>query len=146
MWLAVIICLLLSGVIFYALATFHHKINIEDETLTKLDLTMYKKKKIITLPVGPYIEKMNSELKYTLMKTQFQIKKREGEPEGLYLFGDLVNSILYTFSMLLMVSLPKLPTGWSIRILTGWYWVYCILVVVAYRASMTAILANPTPR
>uniref|UniRef100_A0A182F4J2 Ionotropic glutamate receptor L-glutamate and glycine-binding domain-containing protein n=1 Tax=Anopheles albimanus TaxID=7167 RepID=A0A182F4J2_ANOAL len=36
--------------------------------------------------------------------------------------------------------------GWSLRVLTGWYWVYCVLVVVAYRASFTAILANPVPR
>lgn len=48
--------------------------------------------------------------------------------------------------MLLVVSLPRLPTGWSIRLLTGWYWLYCILLVVSYRASMTAILANPAPR
>ncbi|XP_050678729.1 uncharacterized protein LOC126974989 [Leptidea sinapis] len=48
--------------------------------------------------------------------------------------------------MLLVVSLPKLPSGWSIRLLTGWYWLYCILLVVSYRASMTAILANPAPR
>lgn len=48
--------------------------------------------------------------------------------------------------MLLVVSLPRLPTGWSIRLLTGWYWLYCILLVVSYRASMTAILANPEPR
>lgn len=44
----------------------------------------------------------------------------------------------------------KLPiftaTSWSIRMLTGWYWIYCVLVVVAYRASLTAILANPAPR
>ncbi|KAK7863542.1 hypothetical protein R5R35_011169 [Gryllus longicercus] len=48
--------------------------------------------------------------------------------------------------MLLLVSLPKLPPGWSLRLLTGWWWIYCVLVVVAYRASMTAILANPAPR
>lgn len=48
--------------------------------------------------------------------------------------------------MLLVISLPKLPNGWSIRLLTGWYWLYCILLVVSYRASMTAILANPAPR
>lgn len=65
---------------------------------------------------------------------------------GLYLFGEIINSILYTYGMLLVVSLPKLPTGWSIRLLTGWYWLYCILLVVSYRASMTAILANPAPR
>ncbi|KFB39693.1 AGAP007951-PA-like protein [Anopheles sinensis] len=28
----------------------------------------------------------------------------------------------------------------------SWYWIYCVLVVVAYRASFTAILANPIPR
>lgn len=48
--------------------------------------------------------------------------------------------------MLLVVSLPRLPQKWPIRILTGWYWIYCILIVVAYRASLTAILANPAPR
>ncbi|XP_061383331.1 glutamate receptor ionotropic, kainate glr-3 [Danaus plexippus] len=68
------------------------------------------------------------------------------KPVGLYLFGEISNSILYTYGMLVVVSLPKLPTGWSIRLLTGWYWLYCILLVVSYRASMTAILANPTPR
>ncbi|XP_063822067.1 glutamate receptor ionotropic, kainate glr-3 [Ostrinia nubilalis] len=68
------------------------------------------------------------------------------KPVGLYLFGEIINSILYTYAMLLVVSLPKLPTGWSIRLLTGWYWLYCVLLVVSYRASMTAILANPAPR
>ncbi|KAJ8725946.1 hypothetical protein PYW08_004131 [Mythimna loreyi] len=68
------------------------------------------------------------------------------EKPGLYLFGEIVNSILYTYGMLLVVSLPRLPVGWSIRLLTGWYWLYCILLVVSYRASMTAILANPAPR
>lgn len=48
--------------------------------------------------------------------------------------------------MLLVVSLPRFPQKWAVRILTGWYWIYCILIVVAYRASLTAILANPVPR
>eukprot|EP00102_Acyrthosiphon_pisum_P022440 XP_016659650.1 PREDICTED: glutamate receptor ionotropic, delta-2 [Acyrthosiphon pisum] len=65
---------------------------------------------------------------------------------GLYLFEDIGNSILYTFGMLVAVSLPKVPSGWAIRILTGWWWMYCLLVVVAYKASMTAILANPDTR
>lgn len=68
------------------------------------------------------------------------------QPEGHYVFGEIVNSILYTYGMLLVVSLPKLPTGSSLRLLTGWYWLYCILLVVSYRASMTAILANPATR
>lgn len=48
--------------------------------------------------------------------------------------------------MVLYVSLPRWPISWPVRLLTGWYWVYCILIVVAYRASLTAILANPAPR
>lgn len=47
---------------------------------------------------------------------------------------------------MLVVSLPRLPRNWSIRLLTGWYWIYCISITVAYRASLTAILANPVPR
>lgn len=62
------------------------------------------------------------------------------------MFDSFGNCILYTYSMLLVVSLPRLPHSWSIRMLTGWYWIYCVLVVVAYRASLTAILANPAPR
>lgn len=61
-------------------------------------------------------------------------------------FDDLSASILYTYSMILVVSLPRFPLRWSVRVLTGWWWIYCILLVVAYRASLTSILANPQPR
>ncbi|XP_075969996.1 ionotropic receptor 68a [Anticarsia gemmatalis] len=81
----------------------------------------------------------------TSSKSKQVIEEYDAKP-GLYLFGEIINSILYTYGMLLVVSLPRLPTGWSIRLLTGWYWLYCILLVVSYRASMTAILANPAPR
>ncbi len=66
-------------------------------------------------------------------------------PRGLYIFERLDNSILYTYGMFVTVSLPKVPTVWSIRMFTGWWWLYCILVSVAYKASMTANLANPPP-
>lgn len=48
--------------------------------------------------------------------------------------------------MQLVVSLPRFPAKWAVRILTGSYWIYCILIVVSYKASLTAILANPAPR
>lgn len=89
-----------------------------------------------------------------LMMTDFQrslniMFSAEKEPEvhkGLYVFERLDNSILYTYGMFMLVSLPKVPIGWSIRMFTGWWWLYCILVSVAYKASLTAILANPAPR
>ncbi|XP_055637855.1 uncharacterized protein LOC129776309 [Toxorhynchites rutilus septentrionalis] len=62
------------------------------------------------------------------------------------IFDTFSGCIIYTYSMLLVVSLPRLPKGWPLRLLTGWYWIYCILLVVAYRASLTAILANPVAR
>ena len=61
-------------------------------------------------------------------------------------FDSLSACILYTYSMILLVSLPRLPARWSVRVLTGWWWIYSVLVVVAYRASLTSILANPEPR
>lgn len=68
------------------------------------------------------------------------------EPEPRDIFDTLSNCLLLTYSMLLVVSLPRLPRGWPERLLTGCYWSYCITIVVTYRASLTAILANPAPR
>lgn len=72
--------------------------------------------------------------------------QEQSAPIGLYIFDRLDNSILYTYGMFMTVSLPNVPTVWSIRMFTGWWWLYCILVSVAYKASMTAILATPAPR
>ncbi|XP_050079121.1 uncharacterized protein LOC126565964 [Anopheles maculipalpis] len=86
-----------------------------------------------------------------LKKLQMISFKRKPEPwhdpsPSYDIFDTFSGCIIYTYSMLLLVSLPRLPSGWPLRVLTGWYWVYCVLVVVAYRASFTAILANPIPR
>lgn len=70
----------------------------------------------------------------------------DDEPENLYIFQQLINSFLYTFGMIMNVSLPRIPTAWAIRMLMGCWWLYCILVSNTYKASMTAILANPAPR
>lgn len=142
MWAAILSCLFLIGFIFYGISRFHDEINrIIFKDLKSQKLLMIKKN-----AVKSFGSHMSPNEKYILLKSQYQPPKIEGEPEGLYLFGNLSNSILYTYGMLLVVSLPKLPTGWSLRMLTGWYWLYCTLVVVAYKASMTAILANPAPR
>ncbi|XP_012538854.2 ionotropic receptor 21a [Monomorium pharaonis] len=62
---------------------------------------------------------------------------------SLYLFTDFQNSMLYTYGMLLQVSLPRLPNAWTVRIFIGWWWIYSILAAVIYRASMTATLSHP---
>ncbi|CAL1688604.1 unnamed protein product [Lasius platythorax] len=63
--------------------------------------------------------------------------------KGLYLFTEFQNSMLYTYGMLLQVSLPRLPNTWTVRMFIGWWWIYSILVAVIYRASMTATLSHP---
>lgn len=147
MWAAILSCLFLIGFIFYAISRFHDEINrIIFKDLKAQKMLMMKANASRYFSSKAAISQMSPNAKYMLMKCQYDAPKVEGEPEGLYLFGNLPNSILYTYGMLLVVSLPKLPTGWSLRMLTGWYWLYCTLVVVAYKASMTAILANPAPR
>lgn len=142
MWTSVLICLVVCCVVFYILAQFHQRI----DQLKTLSEQRLKRKKVQTICLNPEKGKLNANMKYTLMKAEYEPIREEGEAIGLYQFSEPVNSVLYTYSMLLLVSLPKLPTGWSLRVLTGWYWLYCLLVVVAYRASMTAILSRPTSR
>ncbi|XP_032687660.1 glutamate receptor ionotropic, NMDA 3A-like isoform X2 [Odontomachus brunneus] len=80
--------------------------------------------------------------KYMISRTNEKLFEYDSAKD-LYLFTNLPNSLLYTYSMQLQVSLPHLPDAWSMRILIGWWWIFCILVAMIYRASMTATLANP---
>lgn len=88
---------------------------------------------------------------YGFVKSRAVSSKIAEEPKSLKYFAKdffdaLPACLLYTYSMILLVSLPRLPLRWSVRVLTGWWWIYSVLVVVAYRASLTSILANPQPR
>jgi len=130
MWATVFVVLILAGFVFYALANYYNHI-----VSTAIN---YNTNSIIMV-----------QNKHTINDSKVDIHvqdKAKASGEGLYLFSQLENGILYTYGMLLLISLPKFPSGWSLRVLTGWWWIYCILLVVAYRASMTAILANPAPR
>ncbi|XP_035734845.1 uncharacterized protein LOC118447232 [Vespa mandarinia] len=117
-WIAVLFTLLLAGGIFHLFSLSYQK-----------HIIIYKdvKRKLININESDKIKELRIK----------QAKK------GLYLFTEAQNSMLYTYSMLLLVSLPRLPNPWALRVLIGWWWIYSILVVVIYRASMTASLANP---
>ncbi|PSN33061.1 Ionotropic receptor 68a [Blattella germanica] len=134
MWAAVIVAMALIGFVFYALANYEQYVIQFKPPSSRVILVKERQREDKTEP---------TEEKQT--KT-IQTAEKRVTGEGLYLFSELANGILYTYGMLLMVSLPKFPTGWSLRVMTGWWWLYCILLVVSYRASMTAILANPAPR
>lgn len=134
MWAGVMFFLFCVGFVFYVLAQFHLRLNKKQAS---------HKNQQMALNTWNKREQENSiveiKIKIVPKKTKNVVPPRE-------IFDSFGNCILYTYSMLLVVSLPRLPRSWSIRLLTGWYWIYCILVVVAYRASLTAILANPAPR
>lgn len=166
MWVGVLITLLIGGFLFYTLATVHKHIEDSKNIVEIINSTSTKNNGLEK--TDSHITKENMTFKHVLniVKNKFkkpkvskqqtfiinytQNKKIEkhlnNDVVGLYLFENIENSILYTYGMLVAVSLPKVPSGWAIRILTGWWWMYCLLVVVAYKASMTAILANPDTR
>jgi len=166
MWVGVLITLLIGGFLFYALATAHKHIEDSENSIKMIQCDTVKttilgkepelltenktmKKNIIDIIKNKFkkpklIKQQKCINNHTKNKKLNQLTNKD--VIGLYLFEDIGNSILYTYGMLVAVSLPKVPSGWAIRILTGWWWMYCLLVVVAYKASMTAILANPDTR
>lgn len=166
MWVGVIITLFVGGFLFYALATAHEHIE-DSENIVEIINDANNKQSCGEEKKDPTATKENITIKYVLSVFKNMFKKSkipkqnkfimnythnkilempENDVVGLYLFENIENSILYTYGMLMAVSLPKVPSGWAIRILTGWWWIYCLLVTVAYKASMTAILANPDTR
>lgn len=171
MWIGVIITFIIGGFLFYALATaYKHIENSKNIVEIINDTTAFS---VLEEKDSELIKEENMNIKNALnilknLKNKFNKSKiteqkiitnnicniedkkvdqiTNKDIVGLYLFDNIGNSILYTYGMLVFVSLPKVPTGWAIRVLTGWWWMYCLLVVVAYKASMTAILANPDTR
>lgn len=141
MWLGVLLSLFLVGSVFYILSFLH-----------ALLLTNRKG----TLRIGPHyffnifrkqksVGKINIK-RYRNVKFLSYLNRMKVSPKNEDIFDSYPNCILLTYSMLMYVSLPKIPKNWPLRILTGWYWIYCILITVSYRASFTAILANPAPK
>lgn len=154
MWGGILFFLLCVGSVFFFLERiyqFIHGLKYSEQNTTKFrqfsvrienvqrkNKTLRRKLTIVQVKSGE-----NRGMNH-LIKTFISFQRRNSQSRDIfYEFG---NCILYTYSMLLFVSLPRLPRSWPIRLLTGWYWVYCILIAVAYRASLTAILANPAPR
>lgn len=90
MWTCVLLCLLLTSATFYILARFHRGIDKKQQQLSsnsELQLQLHN------TPV---------DLKYSLLVRQHRRNKQPGEPEGLFQFAETGNSLLYTFSMLLL--------------------------------------------
>ncbi|KAL1398230.1 hypothetical protein pipiens_009134 [Culex pipiens pipiens] len=159
MWAGVLVSLFSIGTVFYALSRLmmyirHEKIYRRDLELVAKRRKVKSAKRVRTrinhvLKRKP-VEKDTLDLSKLKMLKMVPFKRqalpwRDPLPPR-DIFDTFSGCIIYTYSMLLLVSLPRLPKGWPLRLLTGWYWIYCILLVVAYRASLTAILSKPVAR
>lgn len=136
-WLGVILSLFAIGTLFYFFSYLHSLcVNSDPAERRKFFRILRKRKEVNDVPEETY--------RNVLFRTK--LNRMEVEPRNEDLFNNFANCILLTYSMLMYVCLPRVPNNWPLRVLTGWYWIYCILVTTTYRASFTAILANPAPR
>ncbi|XP_043648560.1 glutamate receptor ionotropic, delta-1 isoform X2 [Drosophila teissieri] len=136
MWAGVLLSLFVVGTVFYAISFLNALINgnVSAEFFRCL-------RRNRTVPMDPQIYRRVS---FRIAISRYRPSKGDRIPRDL--FDGYANCILLTYSMLLYVALPRMPRNWPLRVLTGWYWIYCILLVATYRASFTAILANPAAR
>ncbi|XP_023290398.1 ionotropic receptor 21a-like isoform X2 [Orussus abietinus] len=133
-WIAVILTLLSGGIIFHLFSLSYERYIIH---FKRMKTSLEKNLENFEVPKSAKTGKQSIKSPASFISD---------DKKGLYLFTELQNSILYTYSMLLLVSLPRLPNAWALRVFIGWWWLYSILVVVSYRASMTAVLANSVDR
>ncbi|XP_017021046.1 glutamate receptor ionotropic, kainate glr-3 [Drosophila kikkawai] len=136
MWAGVLLSLFIVGTVFYG-------ISFLNAILTRGGSTGFFRclRRNCGVPLDP---KIYRRLSFRIAIARCRPSKESRRPRDL--FDDYANCILLTYSMLLYVALPRMPRNWPLRVLTGWYWIYCILLVATYRASFTAILANPAAR
>lgn len=152
MWAGVLAALLVVVAVFYALGQVNLRLRRQEAAAIRRRLAalgMPRPQRARRLCVYKMrVLPQAGVSRRNLVTIRYRVRPKE-ECAGLVdvdMFESFGNCLLYTYSMLMVVSLPRLPRSWSVRMMTGWYWTYCILVVVAYRASLTAILANPAPR
>ncbi|BES87668.1 Ligand-gated ion channel [Nesidiocoris tenuis] len=138
MWIAILMSVLGASLIFTGLARI--QLYLDSSATVETSVNSFWKDILVLW----HQKKQSNMLKPR--KSYPHCVTAEKSSEGLYLFYEIGESLLSTYSMSLLVSLPKMPTGWSLRMMTGWWYLFCLLVTVAYRASMTAILARPAQR
>ncbi|XP_017080297.1 uncharacterized protein LOC108114054 isoform X2 [Drosophila eugracilis] len=136
MWAGVLVSLFVVGTVFYGISFLNAIIN---RNVSSGFFRFLRRNHAV--PMDP---KIYRRISFRIAISRYRPPKESRRPRDL--FDDYANCILLTYSMLLYVALPRMPRNWPLRVLTGWYWIYCILLVATYRASFTAILANPAAR
>lgn len=143
MWAGVLLSLFIVGTVFYIISCSHalllHRRSCHTPRI--FNWSEWRSKGLLR-PSRSFDTQLFRDVQFRRYLGQLKSLKLKNTD----LFDDYSNCLLLTYSMLMYVSLPRLPRTWSLRVLTGWYWLYCILLTVIYRASLTAILANPAER
>lgn len=139
-WLGVILSLFAIGTLFYVFSYLHSLCVHQTGEKRGIFFSLFRKCKPRHHPT------LEEEHNYRDVQFRRKLQNFQAKPRKEDLFDNFSNCILLTYSMLMYVCLPRVPDNWPLRVLTGWYWIYCILVTTTYRASFTAILANPAPR
>ncbi|XP_004536241.2 uncharacterized protein LOC101451173 [Ceratitis capitata] len=144
MWASVVLSLFIVGTVFYMISCLHAILLQRRSRRTHhvLNWSEWRSKGLFRPPPRSFDTKLYRDVNFRRYLSQLKSLPRKRTD----LFDEYANCLLFTYSMLMYVSLPRLPRTWSLRVLTGWYWLYCILLTVIYRASLTAILANPAAR
>lgn len=138
MWAGVLLSLFVVGSVFYAISFLNALLQSGSSQMGFFRCLRRRQKQL-------QLRRHRLSLRIELSRYRGQ-KRTRNSASGRDLFDDYATCILLTYSMLLYVALPRMPRNWPLRVLTGWYWIYCILLVATYRASFTAILANPAAR
>lgn len=138
MWAGVLLSLFVVGSVFYVISFFNALLQSGNSQLGFFRCLRRRSPQ----------QQQRLQLHRRRLSFRIQLSRYRGRKQkiGRDLFDDYATCILLTYSMLLYVALPRMPRNWPLRVLTGWYWIYCILLVATYRASFTAILANPAAR
>ncbi|XP_017059389.1 uncharacterized protein LOC108100146 [Drosophila ficusphila] len=136
MWAGILLSLFVVGTVFYGISFLNAIIN---SNVSSGFFRCLRRNRAVAMDPNIY-----RRISFRIAISRYRISKESRRPRDL--FDDYTNCILLTYSMLLYVALPRMPRNWPLRVLTGWYWIYCILLVATYRASFTAILANPAAR
>jgi len=71
------------------------------------------------------------------------LAKLKPSEEEYRIFTAPTNVILTSFSIMSQVSLYVWPRQWPFRIIIGLYWIFCLLITLAYRGAMVSFLTIP---
>lgn len=60
-----------------------------------------------------------------------------------HIFASRSQVVFTCFSIMSQVALHLWPKFWAVRMFIGWFWMFCLLITLAYRGAMVSFLTIP---